>query len=218
MNDAAERVTPAAATPPAAPVSLGAIFKTFLMAGAVSFGGGVVAYLREYVVRTNEWIDDEGFLDALEISETLPGLNAVNMSVIIGDKLRGIPGAVLATLGIMIPGACIVMLLGVGLSAVPHNPNINRFLVGIAASAVGLLTTVTIQLGHKQLAKPLDLALVLATFAAVSVFRLPLYVVLLVLGPIAVWIYRPGAQLPSIAEAGQHMRHRWSHRRSLLRH
>ena len=217
MNDASGSAV-STETPITARVSLGAIFITFLIAGAISFGGGVVAYLREYIVRSNEWLDDEEFLDALEISETLPGLNAVNMSVIIGDKLRGIPGAALATLAILLPGACIVMALGVGLSALPHNTNINRFLVGVAASAVGLLTTVTIQLGHKQLAKPLDLALVLATFAAVCVFRLPLYVVLLVLGPIAVWLYRPGAQLPTIGEASQHMRHRWSNRRSRIRH
>ena len=72
-------------------VSLGTIFWTFLTAGAISFGGGVVAYLREYTVSDTKWLDDEGFLDALEISQTLPGLNAVNMSVIIGDNLRGIP-------------------------------------------------------------------------------------------------------------------------------
>ena len=44
------------------------------------------------MVSEAKWLDDEAFLDALEISETLPGLNAVNMRVIIGDNLRGIPG------------------------------------------------------------------------------------------------------------------------------
>ena len=60
----------------------------------MSFGGGAVAYLREYIVREQGWLDDEGFLSAMEISETVPGLIAVNMSVIVGDNLvRG--GAVL---------------------------------------------------------------------------------------------------------------------------
>ena len=69
------------------------IFKVFLTAGAISFGGGVLAYLREYLVREQKWLDDDDFLDALEVSETLPGLNSVNMSVIVGDRLRGAIGA-----------------------------------------------------------------------------------------------------------------------------
>ena len=90
MNDA---IAAAEAETRGAPVSLGMIFRTFLTAGAISFGGGVVAYLREYTVSDTKWLDDDAFLDALEISQTLPGLNAINMSVIIGDNLRGIPGA-----------------------------------------------------------------------------------------------------------------------------
>ena len=63
--------------PAVRPVRLGAIFRTFFAAGAISFGGGVVAYLREYVVHQQKWMDDEAFLDALELGETLPGLNSV---------------------------------------------------------------------------------------------------------------------------------------------
>ncbi|HZO80994.1 MAG TPA: chromate transporter [Candidatus Binataceae bacterium] len=193
-------------------VSLGAIFWTFLMAGAISFGGGVVAYLREYMVSDTGWLDDEGFLDALEISQTLPGLNSVNMSVIIGDKLRGIGGAIAATAGMMLPGTLIVMSLGVAWQEQAHNPQIKFFLVGVAAAAVGLLSIVTLQLGHKQFARPLDLAIIVATFAAVSILRLPLYLVLLVMGPAAVWLYRPGAKHVDLEERARHLRERLRHR------
>ena len=158
-------------------VSLGVIFWTFLTAGAISFGGGVVAYLREYTVRDTKWLDDEAFLDALEISQTLPGLNAVNMSVIIGDKLRGIPGAAVAVLGLVFPGVVVIMGLGAVWQEQAHNPQVRAFLIGVAAAAVGLLSTVTLQLGRKQFAKPLDLAIVAATFVAVSILRVPLYIV-----------------------------------------
>ena len=97
----------------AAPVALGQIFRVFLIAGAVSFGGGVVAYLREYLVRASHWLSDEDFMSALEISETLPGLNSVNIAVITGDDLRGVPGAAAAVAGLMLPGAVFVMVLGV---------------------------------------------------------------------------------------------------------
>lgn len=215
MNDASV----AAEAGAVAPVSLGAIFWTFLMAGAISFGGGVVAYLREYLVSDTKWLDDDGFLDALEISQTLPGLNSVNMSVIIGDKLRGIVGALAAVAGIMLPGTIVVMGLGIAWQQQAHNPQVKFFLIGVAAAAVGLLTTVTLQLGHKQFVRPLDLGIIAATFAAVSVLHVPLYVVLLVIGPAAVWLYRPGAGHVGLEERARHLRERLRHRHYIhIRH
>jgi chromate transporter len=195
--------------------SLGAIFYTFLTVGAISFGGGAIAYLREYIVSDAKWLDDDGFLDGLEISQTLPGLNTVNMSVIVGDKLRGIPGAIVAALGLILPGATVIMALGIAWSGQAHNPNVKYFLVGVAAAAVGLLTTVTLQLGRKQFAKPLDLAVILATFIAVSIIRVPLYAVLLVIGPAAVWLYRPGARHEGLEERARHLRDRLLHRHAM---
>src|SRR5215470_1061386 len=92
------RGSEAAASAPS-PVSLGELFRTFLVIGATSFGGGVVAYLRENLVTGRRWLDDQEFLAALEISQTLPGLNATNMSIIVGEKLCGVPGAIIAFLG-----------------------------------------------------------------------------------------------------------------------
>lgn len=202
-----------------AQVSLGTIFWTFLTAGAISFGGGVVAYLREYTVSDTKWLDDEAFLDALEISQTLPGLNAINMSVIIGDNLRGIPGAIVAVAGLVLPGVIIIMGLGAFWQEQSHNPQVKAFLIGVAAAAVGLLSTVTLQLGHKQFTKPLDLAIIAATFVAVSILREPLYLVLLVVGSAAVLLYRPGVQRESLEERTRHLRERLRHRRYLgLRH
>ena len=202
-----------------APVSLGTIFWTFLTAGAISFGGGVVAYLREYTVSDTKWLDDEAFLDALEISQTLPGLNAINMSVIIGDNLRGIPGAMAAVAGLVLPGVIVIMGLGAFWQQQSHNPQVKMFLTGVAAAAVGLLSTVTLQLGRKQFAKPLDLAIIVATFVAVSILRIPLYVVLLVIGSAAVLLYRPGAKSGALEERARNLRERLRHRRYIgLRH
>jgi chromate transporter len=193
-------------------VSLGTIFRTFLTAGAISFGGGVVAYLREYTVTETKWLDDDAFLDALEISQTLPGLNAINMSVIIGDNLRGIPGATVAVLGLVLPGVIVIMGLGAAWQEESHNPQVRAFLIGVAAAAVGLLSTVTLQLGHKQFVKPLDLAIIAATFIAVSILHIPLYLVLLLIGTAAILLYRPGARHESLEERTRHLRERLRHR------
>jgi chromate transporter len=196
---------------------LGELFAVFLTAGAISFGGGVLAYLREYLVRDRGWLDDDDFLDALEVSETLPGLNSVNMSVIVGDRMRGTIGAAVAAIGLMLPGMMVMMTLGVLWEQQRHNLNVDHFLMGIAASAVGLLLTVTLQLGHKQFVRPLDLLLIAATFAAVSVFKISLVWVLLVLGPLAVWLYRPRGAVET-AERFTHLRDRFQSHRSHWRH
>jgi chromate transporter len=196
---------------------LGELFAVFLTAGAISFGGGVLAYLREYLVRDRAWLDDDNFLDALEVSETLPGLNSVNMSVIVGDRMRGAVGAAVAVIGLMLPGMMVMMTLGVLWEKQRHNANVDHFLMGIAAAAVGLLLTVTLQLGHKQFVRPLDLLLIAATFVAVSVFKISLGWVLLVLGPLAIWLYRPRGAVET-AERFTHLRNRFQSHRSHWRH
>jgi chromate transporter len=173
-------------------VSLGAIFQVFLMAGAVSFGGGVVAYLREYLVSARGWLDDEQFLAALEIGETLPGVNALNIAVIVGDNLRGVAGATVAALALMLPGSAVVMTLAVLWESQRHNPLVTAFLLGIAASAVGLLSAVSLQLGRHQFTRMPDVTIVVATFLLVSVFHVSLVPVLLIIGPLGIWLYRPG--------------------------
>jgi chromate transporter len=192
MTEAAEpSTTVAAAVRPREKIGLFALFKIFLTIGAISFGGGVVAYLREYVVRGEQWMDDDEFLDSLEIGQTLPGLIAVNLSVIIGDRLRGAAGAVAAAIGILLPGSIVVMLAGILYMGNRQNPAVNHFLGGVAAAAVGLLTAVALQLGHKQLVHLRDFMIVLATFVTISLLHQSLIVVILVVGPIAVLLYHP---------------------------
>lgn len=212
-GDAGLRAMPRARERP----TIGELFKVFLTAGGISFGGGVIAYLRQYLVKAHGWMDDDDFLDALEVSETLPGLNSVNMSVIVGDRMRGTLGAAVAVIGLMLPGMVVMMTLGVLWDQQRHNANVNHFLVGVAASAVGLLLTVTLQLGHKQFVRPLDLILMAVTFVAVSVFKVALGWVLLVLGPVAVWLYRPRGAVET-AERFTHLRERFHSHRSHWRH
>jgi chromate transporter len=196
--------TPIDASSPsvAARVALSEIFKTFLIAGAVSFGGGVVAYLREYLVRASHWLSDEEFMSALEISETLPGLNSVNIAVIAGDDLRGVPGAAAAVAGLMLPGAVFVMVLGILWTETRHNPLVSHFLLGIASAAVGLLLVVSLQLGRQQLVKLPDLLVVVVTFVAVSILKISLAYVLIVIGTVSIWLYRPH---PARAAAPEHL-------------
>jgi chromate transporter len=172
-------------------VSLARIFGVFALIGVTSFGGGIVAYLRRALVEKERWLDEEEFMAALEISQTLPGLNSTNMSVIVGRKLRGPVGALVAVMGMILPGAAIVMALGFAYVRFRHDPDVAIVLTGVAAAAVGLLLQVTLKIGWKQLIRPRDLALVIVVFVLVGIFHVSLLVTLLSVAPLAIWMNRP---------------------------
>lgn len=175
-------------------VSLGRLFRVFALIGVTSFGGGIVAYLRHALVEKEKWLDDEEFMAALEISQTLPGLNSTNMSVIVGRKLRGAVGALVAVLGMILPGAVIVTGLGFAYVALRHDPKVAVILTGVAAAAVGLLLQVTLKIGWRQLISPKDLVFVVAVFVLVGVLHISLIVALVTLAPLAIWMNRPGTE------------------------
>lgn len=175
----------------AARPSLAKIAVVFGTIGATSFGGGVVAYLRNALVDRERWLDDRGFLRVLELSQTLPGLNTVNVAVLAGDELRGLPGAVTAALAVIAPGLALVTLLGAVYATYANDPWLVATLAGAAAAAVGLLAAVTVQIGRRQLVDPRDLAVVLVTAVAVGWFRLSLGWVVLLVGAVSIWLHRP---------------------------
>lgn len=172
-------------------VSLGRLFAVFALIGVTSFGGGIVAYLRRALVEKEKWLDEEEFMAALEISQTLPGLNSTNMSVIVGRKLRGAAGSFVATLGMIMPGAVIVTVLGFAYAALRHDPKVAVILAGVAAAAVGLLLQVTLKIGWKQFVRPKDLVFVVAVFVAVGLLHISMVVTLVTLAPLAIWMNRP---------------------------
>ena len=88
------------------------IFLQFLIIGATSFGG-VVPYLREGLITKNHWVDDKEFVELLSISQSLPGLNATNMAVLLGDRLKGWLGAIMGIVGVCLPGAAIMFAVAV---------------------------------------------------------------------------------------------------------
>ena len=179
----------ASSAPP--PPSLGRVFWVFLVMGATSLGGGVVGYLRTGLVVRQRWLDDITFVELLSISQTLPGLNATNMAILVGDRLRGGWGALLAILGMCLPGATLMTAAAYAYGVGGDDPWSKAFLQGIAAGAVGLILVVMVQLGAKVLRTAADYVFVLATAAAVAGFGVQVPYALVVAGAVAIWWHRP---------------------------
>jgi chromate transporter len=176
-----------------APASVGLveIFLTFLVIGATSVGGGVLAYLRDSLVRKRRWLDDPTFVQMVSISQSLPGLNATNMAVLVGDRLRGLRGSVAALVGICLPGGLLMFGAGVAYGIHAERPAVAAILHGVAAAAVGLSVAVAFQLGRKSISRMGDLVFVALAVLGINVLQLQVPWVLLGVGALAILWHRP---------------------------
>lgn len=174
-------------------VSRTEIFLTFLQIGAISFGGGVVAYLRESLVRRKKWFDDVEFLEITSISNTLPGLNATNIAILGGDRLGGTMGAAAAMIGMCLPAFAFMVAAGVLYSHSGARPLANAALRGVAACATGLLASTWFQIGKKSMHGYRDALFVLAAVLGITHFKVGVPITLLVVGAFAIFSYRPHA-------------------------
>ena len=166
-------------------VGAGEIFLAFLLIGATSFGGGVMAYLRSSLVAKHRWVDDETFLELLTISQTLPGLKATNMAILVGDRLCGALGAIAAIAGVCLPGALLMFVVGLVYQAERERPLVEAALDGVAAAAVGLILATIFELGRKSFARVDDLAFILLTVACVNRLHVPVPRALVGVGALA---------------------------------
>lgn len=126
------------------------LFLTFLEIGAVSFGGGygMISLIREKVLGYG-WLTEEDFLSFIAVSESTPGPLAVNMATFIGSSQGGFPGALCATLGVVLPSFCIILLIAALMRNLLKYAGVNAALGGIRPAVVGLIlgTALTMALG-----------------------------------------------------------------------
>jgi len=166
------------------------IFIEFLTIGAISFGG-VVPYLRAALVTKRQWIDDKEFVEMLSISQSLPGLNATNMAILVGEKLRGLAGSIAAIIGICLPGAVIMYVVGVVYRLHGDHDWSTAALKGVAAAAVGLILYTVVSLSKKALSNNFDFVFMAATVLAVNRLHWSVLKALAIVGILAILFHRP---------------------------
>ena len=124
------------------------LFLTFLLIGAVSFGGGygMISLVREQVL-AHGWLTESEFLDMIAVSESTPGQLAVNMATFIGSSQAGFPGALVATLGVVLPAFLIILLIAAVLKNLLRYRGVEAFLSGVRPTVVGLILGTAVVLG-----------------------------------------------------------------------
>jgi chromate transporter len=163
------------------PPSLLNVALTFATISSTAFGGGQKASVRQQVL-SRGWMDQERFMDGLEIAQVLPGPNILNLALYCGQRVRGIPGAAAAFLGASVPPFIIVLIAGALYFKFAKNPYVHGGLLGCAAGALGLTLGNALELTWDERTDWLRIVLVAVTALAVSFLKMPLLLVLVVFG------------------------------------
>lgn len=165
----------------AAPFSLPVLFLIFLKIGAVLYGSGYVllAFLRaDFVVRLG-WLTDRQLMDAVAIGQVTPG-PVFTTATFIGYLLGGMPGALLATLGIFLPSFIFVALISPYIPRLRNSTLAGSLLDGVNVASLGLMAAVTWQLGRASLVDGPTIAIGLVS--AGLLIRFKVHPTVLVLG------------------------------------
>jgi chromate transporter len=181
LGTSAAPAAAAAAASAGAPVSLGALTGFFLKVGSVLYGSGYVllAFLRADLVQRWGWLTDQELMDAIAVGQFTPG-PVFTTATFIGYVVAGLPGALLATLGIFVPSFVFVAASSPLIPRIRRSTWAGSFLDGVNVASLGLMATVTWQLGRAALVDWVTVSLGLV--ATVLVFRLRVNSAWLVLG------------------------------------
>lgn len=172
-------------TTPNVPVTLELLFLSFLKIGGLLYGGGYVllAFLRTDFVEWLGWLSNQQLLDAVAVGQFTPG-PLFTTATFIGYILAGLPGAMLATLGIFLPSFIFVYLTHPFIPKMRESHWFSALLDGVNVAALGLMAGVTVDLAREALIDPLTVAL--ALISGVLVIRYKVNTTWLILGGAAI--------------------------------
>lgn len=170
---------------PPAPATLSALLGLFLKLGMASFGGGLPGWMHREVVERRRWMTEESFLAGLALGQVLPGPNSVNLALHIGMQLRGIPGALMALLGLLGPPFGFILLLAFLYERAADLGSIGFVLGGLAAVGIGMTAATGASASRRMrgVTAPIVAAI---TFITVGVLKWPMIPVVLCVIPASI--------------------------------
>lgn len=119
------------------------LFLSFFKIGAFTFGGGwaMISIIEREIVDKHKWISKADFLDLLAVAQSMPGILAVNISVVIGDNLRGLKGSIVSALGTILPSFMMILAIAIFLTPddIKNNELISSIFQGIRPAVVALI-------------------------------------------------------------------------------
>jgi len=177
------------ASPEAGPINpgVGELFLAFVKVALSGFGAAL-PWARRMIVEQKRWMTAQEFNESFALAQFLPGPNVVNFSVVFGARFAGVPGALAAFLGLMLPPLVIVLILAVLYARFGELAVLSRVLSGVVCAAIGLLIATVAKMAKPLFTRGWDWAplIALAAIVGVAILRWPLPYVFLGLAPVSI--------------------------------
>ena len=163
--------------------SLWQIFAVFAKIGAFTIGGGYAMIpLIQAEMSKRGWISDDELPDIVALSQSAPGVMAVNISIFAGHKLRGFKGSIVATLGSITPSFLMILAIAMFFTAFRDNPWVERAFKGIRPVVVSLIAIPMVNMARKACKSWWAWLVALTSLVLVAFLNLsPIYIILCVL-------------------------------------
>jgi chromate transporter len=169
------------------PPSTREIFFTFLKITMLAFGGAM-AWVHRSLVVEKTWLSEHEFAETLSLCQFLPGPNITNFAVVVGQRLRGMPGALAALTALIVPPTVILIGIGAIYDRVSAIPAVRGALNGLSAAAAGLFCVLLIKLLTTMIKSRPAVTVPIATLSFASVLSgvLNIPIALITLGPVSI--------------------------------
>ncbi len=160
------------------------LYAVFFRIGGLTFGGGLtmLPLLKHELVTKKNWISEETLMDCYAIGQCTPGIIAVNTATFVGYKREGIPGGIVATLGMVSPSLIIVSLIACFFQALIDNVWFQHAVMGIKGVVCALMLNTVLTLAKKSLINPLCVAVCAVAFVLAYFTPVPTIAIVITAG------------------------------------
>ncbi len=167
------------------------LFFAFLKIGAFSFGGGytVLALISDIIVVQNSWVDESSFIDIVALSQMTPGPIAVNSATLIGSKVSGFFGAVVSTVGVVLPAVIIVSLLNYIITKNSETDFVKHLLASLRPASIGLIFAASFMLFKNNVTNYISVFIVAISAIISYKFRTNPIIIILLSAVVGVFIF-----------------------------
>lgn len=150
------------------------LFIVFFKIGLFTFGGGyaMLALIEDICVEKKKWITHEEMMDITVIAESTPGPIAINLATYVGYKLRKIPGALIATIGMIIPSFFIIFLISQFLDRFLEIKWVSSAFQGIKIAVAILIIDAAVKMIRKMKKKPFQITIMIAALISMLVINI----------------------------------------------
>lgn len=160
------------------------LFLTFLKIGAFTFGGGyaMIPLIQKEVTEKKKWLTEDDLMEMVAIAESTPGPIAINAATYVGYRVGGILGAVLSTLGVVIPSFLIITLIAFVFNKYMDNPIVKNAFWGIRIAVLALIIKALITMIKQCPKNYLSYTVAVLALIAVAFFNINALVVIVIAG------------------------------------